>query len=145
MIPGGPAESSSASERLARTRLAILDYLQERQAGTRTRADAQDGPRHAGSGWRGLREAGQRYWHGHPARLVVRLAAPLLAHWGRRHPLAFIGIAAAAGALLLLARPWRLISATGLLVAALKSPHLASLAMTALASGRAGLRRRPRP
>lgn len=145
MIPGRPSEGGSASERLACTRLAILDYLQNRQAGARTTADAPEGPRRAGSSWRGVREAGQRYWQGHPARLFTRLAAPLLAHWGRRHPLAFIGIAAAAGALLLLARPWRLLSATGLLVAALKSPHLASLAMTALASGRAGLRKRPRP
>lgn len=140
-----PPEGEDASDRLGRTRLALLEYLQGRQHGSPSAGEDPSEQWRVASRWRGLREAGQRYWQGHPARLLARLATPLLAHWGRRHPLAFIGIAAAAGAMLLLARPWRLISVTGLLVAALKSPHLASMVMTALASGRSGLRRRPHP
>ncbi len=154
MTRGAPAADArpDASEQLARTRLAILEYLQQRQPGAAANANADSAgtgaspsPQDEGSRWSGLREAGRRYWQGHRARLVVRLATPLLAHWGRRHPLALVGIAAAAGVLLVLARPWRLVSVTGLLLAALKSPQLASLAMTLLASARPGLRRRPRP
>ena len=136
------------AQRLARTRLAILEYLQQRQQGPASGSDGGGTPPDApGSGtrWRGLREAVRRHWQGQRAPLLLRLATPLLAHWGRRHPLALLGIAAAAGAMLVLARPWRLVSVTGLLLAALKSPHLASLAMSLLASGRPGLRRRQRP
>lgn len=117
------------AQRLMRSRLAILDYLRQ----------ADEGPR--SSRWSSLRDAARRRWEGHPARLAAGLAAPLLSHWGRRHPLALIAIAIAGGALLVLARPWRLVSLTGLLMAALKSPHLASAAISALATSQA----RPQP
>ncbi len=144
----GADADTDAAQRLARTRLAILEYLQQRQHGTAAGAGSDEPSPHApdgGARWRGLRDAIRRHWQGPQAPLLVRLATPLLAHWGRRHPLALLGIAAAAGVLLVLARPWRLVSVTGLLVAALKSPHLASLAMNLLASGRPGPRRRSRP
>ncbi|MEY4652013.1 MAG: hypothetical protein RI884_594 [Pseudomonadota bacterium] len=148
MNRGGAAAGpgAGANERLAQTRLAILEYLQCRQYGAASGAsESAEHAQDAGSHWSGMREAGQRYWQGHPARLLVRLASPLLSHWGQRHPVGLVVIAAAAGVLLVLARPWRLISVTGLLIAAVKSPHLASLAMSALASGRAGPRRRSGP
>lgn len=107
------------SERLARTRLAILDELQR-------------GPQEGGAGWHALREAGRVCWRAHPLRRAVGLAAPLLAYGSQRHPLALVGIAAAAGALLVLARPWRWVSLPGLLVTALKSRPLASLALRLL-------------
>lgn len=128
---------ADAAQRLARTRLAILDYLQRRQHGPASNAGSDGTPPDA-------QDSGAR-WSGQRAPLLVRLATSLLAYWGRRHPLALVGIAAAAGILLVLARPWRLISVTGVLVAVLKSPHLAKLAMSLLASGRPGLRRRSRP
>lgn len=146
MTRAAPAASAQAdaSERLARTRLAILDYLQRRGHGTgadmNDGGDPNQGSQRVGAHWGVLREAGQRYWQDHPARLVVRLAAPLLAHWGRRHPLALVGIAAAVGVLLVLARPWRLVALTGLLGGTLKSARLASVAMSLV-----GLRKRPRP
>lgn len=130
--PGG------GRERLDRTRLAILDYLQRTRHGEPAPGDAstQAPPRARPPRWAGLREAGRRHWEGHPARLVLRLALPVLAHLGRRHPLALVAVAAGAGALLVMARPWKLVSLTGLAVAALKSPRLASLALSALASMR---------
>ncbi|MEY2802579.1 MAG: hypothetical protein RL513_2164 [Pseudomonadota bacterium] len=150
MSRSGPHASADAdaAQRLARTRLAILEYLQQRQHGPASSAGGDTPPPYAqdsGAGWRGLRDAVRGHWQGQRAPLLVRLATPLLAHWGRHHPLALIGIAAAAGVLLVLARPWRMVSVTGLVLAALKSPYLASLAMNLLASGRPGLRRRPRP
>lgn len=131
---GDAGADADAGQRLARTRLAILEYLQQRQHGSARSAGGDSPPPHA-----------QRHWQRPQAPLLVRLVTPLLAHWGRRHPMALLGIGVAAGVLLVLARPWRLVSVTGLLLAALKSPHLASLAMNLLASGRPGLRRRPRP
>ncbi len=130
--------SSQGGQRLAQSRLAILDYLQRtRHGGVPPQPDAPEEPAPPRAcAWRGVREAGRRYWEGHPARLVAGLAAPWLGHWGRRHPLAFLALAAAAGAALVMARPWRLVSVTGLLVAALKSSNLASLAMSLLAASR---------
>jgi hypothetical protein len=46
----------------------------------------------------------------------------------------FLGIAAAAGALLFFMRPWKLISVTGILVALAKSPQVAGLIMSAMSS-----------
>jgi hypothetical protein len=140
-------EGASASERLALTRLAILDYLQRREHGEASwpPPETTDEPPDAdASRWRGLRDAGRRYWQDHPARWALELTTPLLSHWAQRHPVALLGVAALAGALLVFARPWRLLSVTGVAVAALKSPQLASLAMSLLASTRAG-RHRPRP
>lgn len=130
--------TSQGGQRLAQSRLAILDYLQRTRHGALPlQPDAPQAyePSQA-SPWRGLREAGRRHWEGHPARLVAGLAAPWLGQWGRRHPLAFLTLAAAAGAALVMARPWKLVSVTGLLVAALKSSHLASLLMSLMAASR---------
>jgi len=133
--PTGTRRDTVTGERLAQSRLAILDYLQQSRHGGEPSADEDAAPSPGGtSRWRTLREAGRRYWEGHPARLATGLAAPLLSHWGRRHPVAFLALAAGLGAALVMARPWRLISLTGVLVAVLKSPHLASMAMSLLAS-----------
>lgn len=80
----------------------------------------------------GLGEAGRAYWHQHPARLVVELATPPLSTYGRRHPVSFLLLSAAAGALIYAARPWRLISVTGLALAALRSPQVSSALISAL-------------
>ena len=138
---GDEDASASAADharaRLGQSRLAILAYLRQSREGTplpEPEGDIPDGSR--SRRWADLRAAGRRYWERHPARLATRLLAPALAFWGRRHPLAFIALALVPGALLILARPWRLVSVTGLALAALKSPHLASLLMSALASFR---------
>lgn len=126
----------AGAQRLARSRLAILAYLEHGHAKDAPAHGAQDAASSpaAATPWRSAREAVRRHWQEHPARLATELVAPLLSHWGRRHPLAFLGIAAAIGAALVMARPWKLISVTGVLVAALKSSNLASLALSALAT-----------
>ena len=129
---------SAGAQRLARSRLAILTYLQQGQAKDSPTPGAQDAaPSQAAlPPWGRAREAMRHHWQDHPARLAAGLVAPLLSHWGGRHPLAFLGIAAASGAVLVMARPWKLISVTGVLVAALKSSNLVSLAMSTLATCR---------
>lgn len=80
----------------------------------------------------GLGEAGREYWHRHPARLAVELATPALSAYAQRRPVTYLAIAAGAGALIYLTRPWRLISVSGLAVAALRSPHISSALISAL-------------
>jgi hypothetical protein len=83
-------------------------------------------------------EAGRAYWHNHPARLVVELATPALSSYAQKHPARFIAISAAAGAAIYIARPWRLISVTGLMVAALRSPAVSGALISALYGQSAG-------
>lgn len=85
-----------------------------------------------GGRFKALGEAGRDYWHHHPARLVVELATPALASYAQKHPMRFLALSAGAGALVYLARPWRLISVTGLAVAALRSPQLSGALISAL-------------
>ena len=129
---------------LAQSRLAILEYLQQGQGSESHAKGGQDtaSSQADAASWRSARDTARRHWEDHPARLAIGLAGPLLSQWGRRHPLAFLGIAAALGAALVMARPWKLMSLTGVLVAALKSSNLASLAMSALAARRAPARDR---
>mgnify|MGYP003576750561 FL=1 len=85
-----------------------------------------------GGRFKALGEAGLDYWHHHPARLVVELATPALASYAQKHPMRYLALSAGAGALIYLARPWRLISLTGLAVAALRSPQLSGALVAAL-------------
>ena len=85
-----------------------------------------------GGRFKALGEAGRDYWQHHPARLVVELATPALSSYAQKYPMRFLALSAGAGALIYLARPWRLISVTGLMVAALRSPQLSGALISAL-------------
>jgi len=140
-----------SAKKLELTRLAILEHLHPQQrpdrpagtgnAGAIQEFDAQGNRRptrpsmRRGKGWFGrLSYAGGTWWRHHPAHLVLELATPTLENYARRKPFQYLGLAAAAGALLLLARPWKLISLTGILVALFKSSQLSSLLMSALSA-----------
>jgi hypothetical protein len=139
---------SEAADKLARNRQAILAYVARRQRRHDPReepaaqAGLDDGdpfpadtPFGAAGSWFGhLRRAAGTWWRYHPAHMAVDLASPLLRSYARRKPLQLLGIAAAAGAALTLARPWRLISLTTLAVALLKSSQLSSLLMAAMSA-----------
>ena len=146
MSSQAPADAANTAQAgaqgLAQSRLAILEYLQQAQETHTMGAQDTASSQADATSWRGARDTARRPREDHPARLAIGLIAPLLSHWGRRHPLALLGIAAAIGAALVVARPWKLISVTGVLVAALKSSNLASLAMSALAARRTASRDR---
>lgn len=129
---------SAAADRMARTRLAIIEQVHVTRYGrSRSRPPSslsQSTPPPPPSGRTSLRDSAHRWWQGHPARAASELVTPLLADWGRRHPLRWLALSAATGAALVVVRPWRLVSISGLLLAALKSPQLSSLAMAALLS-----------
>lgn len=137
---------SAASDRLARSRLAIIEHVHRKEARKDPFAAAaghvqRDGEQWeaaqaaaaSGGGWfTRLKHAAKSYWHHHPARLGVQVATPVLASYARKHPVAYVSMAASAGAIFMIARPWRLISVTGVLVALAKSPQLAGVVMSAM-------------
>lgn len=145
---------TASSDKLAQTRLAIIEHVHRKErrkeiakdelheATGRAKAEARaavtgDGtdPPPRGGGWFATAAHALRsWWRYHPAHMAVEIATPVLSTYARRKPVQFLGIAAAAGALFLLARPWKLISVTGVLVALLKSPQVSALLMSAMSS-----------
>lgn len=97
--------------------------------------DAHDGTYAEGlSGlWRSASHAARAWWRSHPAHVVVEVAEPVLGRVARKSPMKLLGAAAAVGAVVVFARPWRLISMTGLVVAALKSTQASSLLSSLIA------------
>ena len=145
---------TAGSDRLERSRLAILEHLHRKEqrrhpAHEEMPANHESGeglggatPRPArarrkapGSWFDTAHDAIDSWWRYHPAHMAVEIARPALSSYARRKPIQYLGIAAAAGAVVLLLRPWKLISVTGVLVALVKSPQVAGLVMSALSSG----------
>jgi hypothetical protein len=140
---------SDAARRLAQTRLAIIEEIDQREhrgdkrgaldpretghAPSRQRERASPGSRPGG--WFGsMRHALGTWWRHHPAHMAVELATPALSVYAQKRPFRYLGIAVAVGAVVALTRPWRLISVTGLLVAVVKSSQLSGLVMSALSA-----------
>jgi hypothetical protein len=137
-----------ASDRLDRSRLALIEHVHrkerkpDRARAQSARSEHEDGEQweaaeaaaaSGGGGWFSrIGRAAKSYWRHHPARMGVQLATPVLSQFARRKPMAYVGIAAVAGAIFMVARPWRLVSVTGVLVALAKSPQLAGVVMSAM-------------
>jgi hypothetical protein len=145
---------SAGSDRLDRSRLAILEHLHRRdqrrhppsaadlESHESGEGQAGPGPRArprrpaTGSWLERARDALETWWRYHPAHMAVDIARPALSSYARQKPVQYLGIAAAAGAVVFLLRPWKLISVTGVLVALVKSPQMAGLVMSALSTGK---------
>lgn len=157
---------SDAADKLAKTRLAIIAHLQgsERRHEKRKnqdyeradeddaddepaawRSSAGDGRRGPGpAGWLGhLRYVLATWWRHHPAHMGVELVTPALSSYAARKPLQYLGIAALAGVVFAVVRPWRLISLTGLIVALVKSSQLSGVLLSAMSGIDDGRDRRP--
>ena len=84
-----------------------------------------------GSLWRSVAHGVvQRWWRRHPAHAAGQLARPLLEHYARTEPAQLMAVGAATGAVLVLARPWRLLSLTAVLAAVLKTSDVADIVNT---------------
>lgn len=137
----------NGSDRVEQSRLAILEHLHRKERRRETQeeevqaAKAGHGPRARESGgphranWfdKG-RDVVSAWWRHHPAHVALDIARPALAAYARRKPAQYLGLSVVAGAVLLLLRPWKLISATGVMVALVKSPQVAGMVMSALSS-----------
>ncbi|MDR6537373.1 hypothetical protein [Variovorax soli] len=76
------------------------------------------------------RRVAQRWWRRHPANAAGQLARPLIERYARERPAQLMVAAAGAGALIVLIRPWRLLSITAVLAAVLKTSDVADLVTT---------------
>jgi hypothetical protein len=77
--------------------------------------------------WRSVRRTASAWWRSNPACLAVDIVQPVVEKYAQANPLKLIGIAALAGAVVVIAKPWRLISVTAVLSAALRSTQMSSL------------------
>jgi hypothetical protein len=77
---------------------------------------------------------GERWWRRHPANAVVQLGRPVLARYARRQPAKLMAYAAGTGALLVILRPWRLLSVTALAAAVFKTSDVADMVTTLMHS-----------
>ena len=139
---------SDASDKLARSRQAILDHVARRQRRHDPRMETADGfsepgeppyeddpAQDPGSGWFGhMKHVVRTWWRYHPAHMVVDLASPLMREYARQKPVQLLGISLAAGAVLTFARPWKLISVGTIIVALLKSGQLTHLITAAMSA-----------
>lgn len=131
-------------EKLNRSRLAIIDYLEGRErkgerpgayddAQPRGDAGEQRPRRPSRGGWiGGVSGAARAWWRQHPAQMALEMATPTLEAYMRRRPFLVLGISAGVGVVLVVTRPWRLISLTTLVVAIVKSSQLSGVVMSAL-------------
>lgn len=153
---------SDAADKLAKTRLAIIEHIYRKERRHERRDAKDDGDAEEagdagdewydepdyGSGPAGwfaqVKHAINMWWRQHPASLGLEMATPALSAYAARKPVQFLGIAAAVGAVVVVTRPWRLISLTGVLVALAKSSQLSGLVMSAMSSSDLPRSRKPR-
>jgi hypothetical protein len=138
---------SEATDKLARSRLAIVDHIHRRERrhdpretpapgyGLGGDAEPPPDPPDPGSGWLGhMKHAVKTWWRYHPAHMAVDIASPMLQAYAQRKPMHLLAISAGAGAVLMFARPWKIISLTTIAVAVLKSSQLSGLLMAAMSA-----------
>lgn len=93
--------------------------------------DARPGTERS-STWQILTQAVMAWWQHHPVQVAFDIGRPFLNNYARDKPLQLVGIAAGVGAAAVLIKPWRLVSVTGLAVAALRSTKLSSTLLSLL-------------
>jgi len=129
-------------ERLANTRKAIVRHMNRHHRNTEEKFDSNaeetDGARPSIVSEHGslnkIRYAARMWWYRHPASAAIELASPLLDDYAKAHPFKLLGISAAAGAAFVMVKPWRMISASTLLIAAVKSSGLSNTLVTMMSS-----------
>lgn len=125
-------------DRLAASRQAILRLMNARREpypGAREPSlldDASDTPdaEPAYSAWQTLQRALRVWWHNHPAQLALELGRPVLDKYAEEKPLQLLGVSAAAGAAIVFLKPWRLVSVTGLALAAIKHSNVSGFLLS---------------
>jgi hypothetical protein len=130
----------SPQDRLALSRRAILRHMTQ-ESGTsvdhsrleeRGTEHDDSGNRQATGTWALIKHALNVWWRNHPAHIALELAEPALKQYAQKKPVQLLLTSAATGAALVLVRPWRLVSMTGLMLSTLKSSQLSTLALSLL-------------
>ncbi|MDO8385617.1 MAG: hypothetical protein Q7T13_04345 [Polaromonas sp.] len=124
----------SALERLAASRQAIVRDMKgeapesDRTGDTDPSEDIRESGIDASSGsWDLVKQVAASWWRSHPAHLALDVTKPMVQDFAREQPVKLLGIAAATGAALVLLRPWRLISLTGVALALFKSTEVSGI------------------
>ncbi|MDM0078500.1 hypothetical protein QTH90_29115 [Variovorax sp. J2P1-59] len=79
-----------------------------------------------------------RWWRRHPASTALELMEPSLSRFAHRHPAKLMAYSACAGGLLVLLKPWRLLSVGAAVALLFRASDLSGAIHTALrSSGRA--------
>ena len=133
-------QEPTPQERLAASRQTILHLINARgepQSGPREQAfigHSPDMPATAPSrsAWQTVQRALRVWWYNHPAQLALELGKPVMNKYAQEKPLQLLGISAAAGASIVLLKPWRLISVTSLAMAAIKSSQISGVLLSLL-------------
>ena len=94
-------------------------------------AEGQTGKERS-STWQIFTQAAMTWWQHHPVQMAIDIGRPFLSNYARDKPLQLLGIAAGVGAAAVVIKPWRLVSVTGLAVAALKSTKLSTTLLSLL-------------
>jgi hypothetical protein len=134
--------STNGTPNLTQTRRELLNYLAQAE---RTESEASDrkqprlsAPMNAASGapgfeWSSLIEAGlSSWWHDHPARAGASLLKSATEEYARKKPVQVVTIAAVAGAAVVLLKPWRLVSASALMLSLFRSSNFTGMATSML-------------
>lgn len=134
----------SAQQRLAASRQAIVRDMRrdgDRPDGTDpgtgdVHADiAETGVDTSSGSWDLVRQVARSWWQAHPAHLALDVAKPMVQGYAQAEPMKLLGIAAVTGAALVVIRPWRLISMTGVALALIKSTQLSGVVQSLLHGG----------
>ncbi|OOG41149.1 hypothetical protein [Polaromonas sp. A23] len=133
------SHTPSIQDRLSQTRQAIVRQMRHENLDA-VEHDEQDANEReidaSASTWHLAKQAAGAWWQNHPAHLAVTFAKPAMHTLAEERPLKLLGISAGLGAAVIVLRPWRLISLTGLVLAALRSSELAGFANSLLGSDR---------
>ena len=130
-LVGEPAVAKADKSRTARTSAFNRDTHStspsKRSSNARNNVDSID--------WMGLIKAGAAtWWRDHPVHMGATALKPVLADYVRRKPVATLATAAAAGAALVLFRPWRIASVTALAMSLVRSSNLPVMAASLVAT-----------
>lgn len=131
-------QQPTPQERLAISRKAIVRHM-TRDDKTMVRSDDQPYEIGDESGlnsgesafWpSAVARAVRTWWRHHPVSMAVDVATPVVGRYAKSHPYKLLGMAAAAGAAIVVIRPWRLLSVGGIALAAIKSAAVPSVLMS---------------
>ena len=130
-LVGEPAVAKADKSRTARASSLNRDSnsapASKRSSNGRNNVDSID--------WMGLIKAGAAtWWRDHPVHMGATVLRPVLADYVRRKPVATLATAAAAGAALVLFRPWRIASVTALAMSLVRSSNLPVMAASLVAT-----------
>lgn len=128
-------DNLTPQQRLANSRQAIVAYMNRDDEGAASSGTSGQTPANGQTSvWKTLKRSALTWWRHHPAHLAIDVATgvakPVLSKYADEKPIQLLGVAAALGAAVVLVRPWRLVSLTGLLLATVKSSDLTPALMS---------------